>query len=165
MSAYSFSVYGDSQLAMAPTIENDVSFTSKSHLDSKVMSDLMPLCQIVTPIGMLGYGFDEELIRKQLLDLEGSLATTALILDSGSTDGGPLKLATGSRAISRSAYERDLGKLLALSHEFKVKVIISSAGGDGTDARVDDFLDIIREIVGDANKKYASFSQVKWHPS
>ena len=118
----------DSHLAMAPTFEDDASFGSEYHLNSKVVSDLVPLCQIVTPVGMLGYGFDEALIRKQLRYLDGSLTPTALILDSGSTDGGPLKLATGSMTAPRSAYERDLGKLLALSHEFNVKVIISSCG-------------------------------------
>ncbi|KAE9369862.1 hypothetical protein N431DRAFT_493581 [Stipitochalara longipes BDJ] len=116
-------------------------------------SDLVTLCQIITPVGMLGYGFDEALVRKALQDLHGSPAPTALILDSGSTDGGPLKLAVGSTTVPRSAYERDIGKLLALSHEFHVNIIISSAGGDGSDAHVDEFLDVIEEIVGNAKNR------------
>ena len=115
--------------------------------------DLQPLCRIVTPVGMLGYGFDEPLIRKSLQGLDGSSIPTALILDSGSTDGGPLKLAVGSTTVPRSAYERDLRKLLSLSNEFHVKIIISSVGGDGSDTHVDEFLDIIKDIVGDAKNR------------
>ncbi|MCJ1479813.1 hypothetical protein MMC13_008499 [Lambiella insularis] len=122
-----------------------------------VMSTLEPLCQIVTPVGMLGYGFDETIIRTALQGLEGSHAPTAMVLDSGSTDGGPLKLAVGSMTAPRSAYERDFRKLLALSHEFHVPIIISSAGGDGADAHVDEFLSIIEEIVGEAQNKAYKF--------
>jgi len=114
------------------------------------------LCQIITPIGMLGYGFDEALTKKALQALRESPAPTALILDSGSTDGGPLKLAVGSMTAPRSAYERDSGKLMALSHEFNVPIIISSAGGDGSDAHVDEFLDITKEIA--SNVKNSMFS-------
>ena len=117
------------------------------------------LCQIITPVGMLGYGFDESLTKQALDSLKESPAPTALVLDSGSTDGGPLKLATGSMTAPRSAYERDFAKLLSLSHEFHVPVIISSAGGDGSDAHVDEFLDIIKEIVRDVRNKYALLSQ------
>lgn len=53
----------------------------------------------------------------------------------------------------RSAYERDFEKLMALSHNFHVPIIISSAGGDGSDAHVDEFLDIIKGIVGDEKNK------------
>lgn len=95
---------------------------------------------------MLGYGFDESLIHETLQDLQPLTIPTALILDSGSTDSGPLKLATGSMTAPRSSYERDFRKLLALSHEFKVPILISSAGGDGSDAHVDEFLEIIQEI-------------------
>ena len=109
---------------------------------------------------MLGYGFDEALIRKALQDLDGSSAPTVMILDSGSTDGGPLKLAVGSMTAPRSAYERDIAKLLALSHEFHVKVIISSAGGDGADVHVNEFLDIIKEITGDPRNKYVKLSSI-----
>ena len=116
-------------------------------------ANLVTLCRIITPVGMLGYGFDEALIRKALQDLDRASAPAVIILDSGSTDGGPLKLAVGSMTAPRSAYERDIAKLLALSHEFHVKVIISSAGGDGSDLHVNEFLDIIQDIVGAAKNK------------
>lgn len=47
------------------------------------------LCQIVTPIGMLGYGFDVNDVEKGLGITLSTNAPTAIIIDSGSTDGGP----------------------------------------------------------------------------
>jgi hypothetical protein len=124
-------------------------------VNSTAVSKPRTLCQIITPIGMLGYGFDETLTKKALEGLRESPAPTALVLDSGSTDGGPLKLATGSMTTPRSAYERDFTKLMALSYEFNVPIIISSAGGDGADAHVDEFLDIIKGIACNAMNMYA----------
>ncbi|TVY81959.1 hypothetical protein LSUE1_G003298, partial [Lachnellula suecica] len=118
-------------------------------------SELTPLCHIITPIGMLGYGFDEKLTRDALRDLQPSNVPTALILDSGSTDSGPAKLAIGSMTAPRSNYKRDITKLLSLSHDFHAPILISSAGGDGTNAHVDVFLDIIKEICDEeANSAY-----------
>ncbi len=126
---------------MAPALISDEVDQSLSTLPQE------PLCHIITPIGMLGYGFDAALTRDSLADLSTKFPTTptALILDSGSTDSGPAKLALGGMTCPRSAYERDIGELMKLSHEFEVPILVSSAGGDGTDAHVDEFLDIIQE--------------------
>lgn len=106
-----------------------------------------PLCQIITPVGMLGYGF-------KVSDLEYGLelaaqkdAPTAIILDSGSTDSGPAKLALGSMTCPRSAYKQDLHQLINAIQKYHVPLLISSAGGDGSDAHVKEFLDIIGEIL------------------
>lgn len=126
---------------MAPAlISNEV-----DHSPSSLPQE--PLCHIVTPVGMLGYGFDAPLMHQSLTDLLAKFpdTPTALILDSGSTDSGPAKLALGGMTCPRAAYERDIGQLMKLSHEFGVPILISSAGGDGTDAHVDEFLNIIQE--------------------
>lgn len=117
-------------------------------------TELKPLCHVITPIGMLGYGFDEQLTRDALQDIQSDGIPTALILDSGSTDSGPAKLATGSMTAPRSSYERDIQKLLSLSHDFQVPILISSAGGDGTDNHLNVFLDIIREICEEEIHRY-----------
>lgn len=117
--------------------------------------ELNVLCQILTPIGMVGYGFDEVLNRTALQKLIMNKAPTALILDSGSTDSGPDKLALGTMTTPRANYKRDLRKLLALGHEFKVPIIISSAGGSGTDSHVDEFLNIIDEICQEPGNRYS----------
>ncbi|EPE33569.1 hypothetical protein GLAREA_06582 [Glarea lozoyensis ATCC 20868] len=145
---------------MAQGLIDEASRGSHSDELSTDEGTLEPLCHILTPIGMLGYGFDESLIYKALQDLATNETPTALILDSGSTDGGPLKLATGSMTAPRVAYIRDLRKLLALSHEFKVPVIISSAGGDGTNEHVDEVLAIVQEIIEEEPKTNYKFKAV-----
>ena len=114
-----------------------------------------PLCNIITPVGMLGYGFEEEQVIAALEAAKSISAPTALILDSGSTDSGPSKLALGSMTCPRSSYERDIGKLLPLVERYKAPLLISSAGGDGSDEHVDVFLEIIRELANQPNNRYA----------
>ncbi|KAH7364653.1 hypothetical protein BKA65DRAFT_358320, partial [Rhexocercosporidium sp. MPI-PUGE-AT-0058] len=67
------------------------------------------------------------------------------ILDSGSTDSGPTKLALGGITCPQSAYERDIEQLMSLAHQFDMPIMISSAGGDGTDKHVDEFLNTMQE--------------------
>lgn len=106
-----------------------------------------PICQIVTPVGMFGYGFKEEWTETALAQCAQSGAPTALILDSGSTDSGPSKLALGTMTCPYSAYERDFRKLISLSIKYHAPIILSSAGGDGSDEHVNVFLDIVHKIA------------------
>lgn len=106
-----------------------------------------PLCHIVTPVGMLGFGFDELQTADTLAKLVATNIPTAIILDSGSTDSGPSKLALGSMSCPREAYTRDLTKLLGMVDTFHVPLIFSSAGGDGSDDHVKEILQVIEEIA------------------
>lgn len=106
-----------------------------------------PLCQIVTPVGMLGYGFNEEHLEHGLELARRINAPTAIILDSGSTDGGPSKLAFGSMTCPQASYARDLRKLIRSVQKYRVPLLISSAGGDGSDPHVKEVLDMIKEIL------------------
>ncbi|KAK4234663.1 hypothetical protein C8A03DRAFT_18477 [Achaetomium macrosporum] len=98
--------------------------------------------KILTPTGMLGYSFSEDLFWSAVKD-----GVDAIILDSGSTDSGPAKLALGQTTTSRQAYERDLRILVSACHHHRVPVLIGSAGGDGTNAHVALLLEIVAEIV------------------
>jgi hypothetical protein len=98
--------------------------------------------KIVTPVGMLGYGFNEEMLWRVLEE-----GVDAIIADSGSTDSGPQKLALGHTTVTREAYERDLDALLAACHVYRVPVLIGSAGGDGANDHVDLFVDILRDLI------------------
>lgn len=119
----------------------------------KLQPTLEPICQIVTPVGMFGYGFNEEWTEAALAECARSTAPTALILDSGSTDSGPSKLALGTMTCPYDAYERDFRKLITLSIKYHAPIMLSSAGGDGSDEHVDVFQDIVRKISADeANK-------------
>lgn len=109
-------------------------------------STLEPLCHIVTPVGCLGFGLEEDVCDAELAQLTQTNVPIAIILDSGSTDSGPGKLAHGTTSAPRSAYVRDLGKLLRLVHKYHVPLLFSSAGGDGSGKHVDDMLDVIKEV-------------------
>lgn len=115
-----------------------------------------PLCHIVTPVGMLGYGLNEDETTDALRRLVPTGVPTAIILDSGSTDSGPDKLAQGIMGSPRTMYARDLRKLVKLVHEFRVPLLFSSAGGDGVDAHVREITAVIEEIASEAgNEAYA----------
>ncbi|GAM91176.1 hypothetical protein ANO11243_092230 [Dothideomycetidae sp. 11243] len=132
---------------MAPSLE---AVTDEVDTLSINGDSLTPLCHIITPIGMLGYGFDEDLTIAELERLGGTNVPTALILDSGSTDSGPAKLALGSMTCPLSSYERDLKKLVDISTRFDVPVLISSAGGDGSAKHVDELVSVVEDIVNEA---------------
>src|ERR1700742_4099282 len=110
---------------MAPYMEGELQHTVH------VASDAGRLCQIVTPVGCLGYGFIESQVIAELGRLQSVPAPTAIILDAGSTDSGPSRLALGITAAPRGHYVRDLGKLLKLVAKYEVPLMFSSAGGDG----------------------------------
>lgn len=98
--------------------------------------------RILTPSGMLGYGFPVDHFKLGL-----ALKPHAITIDSGSTDSGPQKLGLGEMTCSRESYVKDIEVLLEAQHESKIPLLISSAGGDGTNLHVDVFRDIIAEIA------------------
>lgn len=97
--------------------------------------------RILTPQGMLGYGLPADHFWRGI-----DSGVDAMIVDSGSTDPGPYMLGLGKTIVPRAAYLRDVSLLLKAVAERKIPLIISSAGGAGTDAQVDFMIDLIREI-------------------
>ena len=97
--------------------------------------------KILTPIGMLGYGFPEE---DYLRGIDRN--PDAVILDSGSTDPGPYQLGLGQTISKPEAYVRDLTMILRGIGDRKIPLLISSAGGAGSKVHVDIMLDIIRGV-------------------
>ncbi|KAK4501516.1 hypothetical protein PRZ48_007325 [Zasmidium cellare] len=105
------------------------------------------ICQIFTPIGMIGYGFNVDEMHETLAGLTSNNdVPTAIICDSGSTDSGPRKLATGDMTCPRAAYKRDLGRLLEGVKKYKTPLLIGSAGGAGVDAHVEELTGILGEL-------------------
>ncbi|KAF1953183.1 hypothetical protein CC80DRAFT_420605 [Byssothecium circinans] len=114
-----------------------------------------PIVNIVTPVGMLGYGLNEEETHHALQNVLQNGAPTAIVLDSGSTDSGPEKLALGCMSAPRENYVRDLRKLIRLGRRFEVPVVFSSAGGDGSDGHVREMVGIVGEIAAEVgNESY-----------
>lgn len=98
--------------------------------------------RILTPTGMLGYGFPVDAFRKGL-----DRCPHAITVDSGSTDSGPQKLGLGQMTSTEQAYERDLEVLIDAGKAHGIPVYVSSAGGDGSGAHVDLFVEIARRIA------------------
>jgi hypothetical protein len=91
---------------------------------------------------MLGYGIPEMWFQKGL-----EMKPDAITVDSGSTDSGPQKLGLGDMTCTFEAYYKELQMLLDACHARKIPLYVSSAGGDGTNAHVDIFVDMITKIA------------------
>lgn len=102
--------------------------------------------RILVPNGMLGYGFPIEDFERGM-----ALKPHGIVVDAGSTDSGPQKLALGEMTCPRSAYEKELGILVPAAKKAGIPLIVSSAGGDGTNEHVDLFVDIVKDIAKEQN--------------
>lgn len=98
---------------------------------------------ILTPNAMLGYGYRSEDFWYGVEHYKPA----AIILDSGSTDGGPYKLGMNRMTCGREAYIRDLSPILEACFFHKIKVLIGSVGGDGSNSHVEEMLAIVEEIA------------------
>ncbi|KUJ22188.1 uncharacterized protein LY89DRAFT_704835 [Mollisia scopiformis] len=98
---------------------------------------------ILTPNAMLGYGYREDHFWYGVEKYNPA----AIIVDSGSTDGGPYKLGMNKMTCGRESYIRDLSPILEACFYRKIKVLIGSVGGDGSDKHVEEMLEIVRGIA------------------
>ena len=99
------------------------------------------LTRILTPTGMLGYGYPEP----DFWDcVEGA---DAIVVDSGSTDPGPYMLGLGDTLVTAESYRRDLRPMLRAVHERRIPLLISSAGGAGTRAQVDQMVALVGRLA------------------
>jgi hypothetical protein len=112
------------------------------HTDMMLTSAAKGQLRILTPVGMLGYGYDTSLFWTAVED-----GVDAIIVDSGSTDSGPGKLAQGTQPWPKDSYKRDLEHFLIAAQRYKIPILISSAGGSGTNAQVEVLASYVEEIV------------------
>lgn len=98
--------------------------------------------KILSPCGMLGYGFPKESFLKGM-----GKSPDVIAVDAGSTDAGPHKLGAGVGIVSKLAVEKDLTMILKCGYELNIPVIIGSAGGAGAKEHVDWTMEIIKKIV------------------
>ncbi|MHA6482152.1 acyclic terpene utilization AtuA family protein [Paenibacillus sp. strain BS8-2] len=100
--------------------------------------------RILSPCGMLGYGFPEQsFVRGMEYELHG------IVVDAGSTDAGPHKLGAGVSIVSKRAAKKDLDLMIRHGVPRGVPIIIGSAGGSGAQKHVNWTLEIIQEILAD----------------
>ncbi|PSN65632.1 hypothetical protein BS50DRAFT_556387 [Corynespora cassiicola Philippines] len=100
---------------------------------------------ILTPNAMLGYGYNLDHFWYGVEQYRPA----AIIVDSGSTDGGPYKLGMNKMTCGRGSYIRDLEPILAACFHHRIKVLIGSVGGDGSTKHVAEMLDIVTTISKD----------------
>ncbi len=107
----------------------------------------MDECRILSPLGMLGYGFPLE-------SFEAGLARRPHLIgaDAGSTDGGPHKLGAGVGIVSRAATKKDLGLILRGGLEAGAPVVIGSAGGSGARAHLAWTREILEELIREQSR-------------
>lgn len=92
---------------------------------------------------MLGYGYQQQHFWYGVQQYKPA----AIILDSGSTDGGPYKLGMNRMTCGRESYIRDLTPILEACFFHRIKVLIGSAGGDGSNSHVTEMTSIIADIA------------------
>ncbi|WP_312643243.1 acyclic terpene utilization AtuA family protein [Hydrogenoanaerobacterium sp.] len=102
--------------------------------------------KILSPCGILGYGFPTESFENGLKD-----QPNAIVVDAGSTDAGPHKLGANTAIVSRQACKKDLERLITAGAQYNIPVIIGSAGGSGGKSHVQWTLEIIDEVFAEKN--------------
>jgi hypothetical protein len=102
----------------------------------------MDECRILSPLGMLGYGFPTA-------SFEAGLARRPHVIgaDAGSTDGGPHKLGAGVGIVSRAATRKDLGAMVRGGLAAGAPVVVGSAGGSGAAAHLAWTREILEDIL------------------
>ncbi len=98
--------------------------------------------RIISPTGILGYGFPEESFREGLRRRPHLIA-----VDAGSTDPGPYYLGAGVSFTNRAAVKRDLALMLDGALQAGIPMIVGSAGGSGGAPHLAWTLEIVRELA------------------
>lgn len=102
--------------------------------------------RVLSPVGMLGYGFPTESFYNGLEKKPHVIAA-----DAGSTDAGPHKLGAGVGIVSKQATKKDLTLMLKAGCKNKIPVIIGSAGGSGAEIHLQWTAEIVKEIAREYN--------------
>ena len=101
--------------------------------------------KILSPCGILGYGFPEESFLRGI-----AREPDAIVVDAGSTDAGPHKLGAGCSIVSRMAMYQDLQMFVEHGVTRGIPVVIGSAGGAGADVHVKWTLEILEQVLANA---------------
>ncbi len=98
--------------------------------------------RILSPTGIVGYGFPEESFAAGV-----ALKPDLIACDAGSTDPGPYYLGSGIPFTNDTAVKRDLTLMLKAACELHVPLIVGSAGGSGATPHLERDVRIVREIA------------------
>lgn len=98
--------------------------------------------RILSPSGIVGYGFPEESFLAGVAQKPDLIAC-----DGGSTDPGPYYLGSGIPFTNATAVKRDMTLMLKAACELGIPLVVGTAGGCGADVHVAREVEIIREIA------------------
>lgn len=98
--------------------------------------------RVLSPTGIVGYGFPEESFRAGV-----ALKPDLIACDAGSTDPGPYYLGSGIPFTNATAVKRDMTLMLKAACELNIPLVIGSAGGSGADVHLNREVDILRQIA------------------
>lgn len=98
--------------------------------------------KILSPSGIVGYGFPEESFRAGV-----ALKPDLIACDAGSTDPGPYYLGSGIPFTNATAVKRDMTLMLKAACELNIPLVIGTAGGCGADVHVAREIDILKQIA------------------
>ncbi len=99
---------------------------------------------VLSPTGILGYGYPESSLEAALRENPDMIG-----VDAGSTDPGPYYLGAGVSFTGREAVKRDASLLLRAAVSRGIPLVVGSAGGSGGKAHTDWTADIFRELAGE----------------
>ena len=106
--------------------------------------------RILSPTGIVGYGFPEESFFIGI-----SQNPDLIACDAGSTDPGPYYLGSGCSFTTRSAVKRDLTLMIKAACDLNIPLIIGTSGGAGGNSHLNREKEIVFEI---AKEQKLSFS-------
>lgn len=109
--------------------------------------DAMQSMTILSPLGILGYGFPEDSFRRALEKNPNIIAA-----DAGSTDAGPHKLGAGVGIVSERAVRRDLSLMVRAGLEREIPILIGSAGGSGARPHMQWTLRVLEQVAKDVGR-------------
>ena len=98
--------------------------------------------KILSPSGIVGYGFPEESFRAGV-----AMKPDLIACDGGSTDPGPYYLGSGIPFTNATAVKRDMTLMLKAACELGIPLVVGTAGGCGADIHVSREIEIIRQIA------------------
>ena len=98
--------------------------------------------KILSPSGIVGYGFPEESFLAGV-----AMKPDLIACDGGSTDPGPYYLGSGIPFTNATAVKRDMALMLKAACELGIPLVVGTAGGCGADVHVAREIAIIREIA------------------
>jgi hypothetical protein len=116
----------------------------KQNLQTKKVENMTKEVKILSPCGMLGYGFPTSSFLNGLKE-----EIHGIVVDAGSTDAGPHKLGAGVSIVSDRALRKDLELILTNGVPRKIPIIIGSAGGAGAKPHVERTINMIKTILAE----------------